>query len=533
MAPIRFDAVAALKRAACFSARLAPAALVFLTLAACNTLQTSRGELHGAAGAERPNIIIINADDLGYGDVGVYGATKVRTPNIDRLAKQGMTFTDAHSASAVCSPSRYALLTGEYPFRADFWLPVFATSPLTIDTSKTTIASVLKENGYSTAVIGKWHLGFGVSDPVDWNGKLAPGPLELGFDYYFGVPVLNSHPPFVYVENHRVLGLSKDDPLVYGDAAVTREIDEKFDYDVIGGGLAAHQLYEDRKVGTLLTETAIGWMRARGSQPFFLYFSTTNIHHPFTPAPQFIGTSRAGAYGDFIHELDWMIGEVLAFLDEAGLAESTLIFFTSDNGAMFNRGGQTAFETGHRMNGDLLGVKFGAWEGGHRVPLIARWPGHIKAGAKSAALVANVDFAATLADLLDHPLTGSEAPDSVSFLPVLNGIADAGRDQLVVSAARRDFLAIRKGRWVYIDGQGEGGFGGTRLGQHTFAGPAAASFMGKENSDVIDGHIREGAPPAQLYDLKSDPGQTVNLYNERPDIVIMMQELLQDETADE
>lgn len=507
--------------------------LMYICFAACNSVLPEDVVTSSADKRQRPNIVIINVDDLGYGDLGAYGATSVRTPNIDRLAEQGMMFTDAHAASAVCSPSRFALLTGEYPFRADFWLPVFATRSLTIDVSTTTVASLLKEAGYSTAAIGKWHLGFGDAEPVDWNKDLAPGPLELGFDYYFGVPVLNSHPPFVYVENHRVLGLTEDDPLVYGKTAVTREVDEKFDYDVIGGGLAAHKLYEDRKVGSLLTEKAIGWMRAHSSEPFFLYFATTNIHHPFTPAPQFVGTSRAGAYGDFIHELDWMVGELLAALDASSLADNTIVFFISDNGAMFNRGGQTAWETGHHMNGDLLGVKFGAWEGGHRVPFIARWPGHIKPGAKSSALVSNVDFAATLAELIGRPLSDSEAPDSVSFLPVLTDRAEKGREQLVMSAARRNFLAIRKGKWVYINGQGEGGFGGTRIGQHTFAGPAAAAFMGRENSDISDGRISDNAPPAQLYDLETDPQQKNNLYSERPDIVQLMQEYLQAEIEGE
>lgn len=497
---------------------------------ACVATDFSQSESATLSRREPPNIIIINVDDLGYGDIGVYGAKNVHTPNIDRLAAEGLMFTDAHAASAVCSPSRYGLLTGEYPFRADFWIPVFATSALTIDTATTTVASLLSDEGYSTAAIGKWHLGFGDVEPVDWNKPLIPGPLELGFDYYFGVPVLNSHPPFVYVENHHVLGLTEDDPLVYGKTAVTREFDEKFDYDMMGGGVAAHKLYEDRKVGALLTEKAVGWVRQHKARPFFLYFATTNIHHPFTPAPQFIGTSRAGAYGDFIHELDWMIGELLTALDEEGLTEDTLIFFISDNGAMFNRGGQTAWETGHRMNGDLLGFKFGAWEGGHRVPFIARWPEHIRAGESSSALVSNVDFLATFADLLERPLSQTEGPDSISFLSALTGEgAGAGRDQLVMSAARRNFLVVRKGKWVYIDGQGEGGFTGERLGQHDFAGPAAIGFTGQENSDVVNGRIRDDAPPKQLYDLESDPQQVKNLYREYPDIVRMMQSLLSEE----
>ncbi|WP_420428524.1 sulfatase family protein [Kordiimonas sp.] len=475
-----------------------------------------------------PNIIIINVDDLGYGDVGAYGAEKILTPNIDKLASDGMRFTDAHAASAVCSPSRYALLTGEYPARINFWLPVFAKTPLMVDEAKTTVASMLKESGYSTAIVGKWHLGFGHEEPVDWNKALKPGPLELGFDYYFGVPVLNSHPPFVFVENHYVVGLTEDDPLVYGEKAVTREFDEKFDYNVIGGGEAAHALYEDRKVGTLLTEKAIDWVESHKSEPFFLYFATTNIHHPFTPSPRFIGTSPAGSYGDFVHELDWMIGELLAAVEKAGVTENTLIFFISDNGAMFNRGGQTAWETGHHVNGDLLGMKFGAWEGGHRVPFFAKWPGHIPVGTVSSGLVSNVDFLATLADIVGSKLTPEQGPDSVSFLPILIQEEKGSiRESLIISPASKNHLSIRKGRWMYISGQGEGGFSGKHLGQHDFAGPAALKFTGQVNSDIEDGKVKADAPKAQLYDLDADPEEKVNVIKQYPDVAKELQTLLE------
>jgi len=476
--------------------------------------------------------VLINADDVGYGDGSVYGAELIRTPNIDTLAEEGMLFTDFHSASAVCSPSRYGLMTGEYPFRRDFWFPIFAKAPLVVDTSKTTVASLLKESGYATAAIGKWHLGFGNTEPVDWNKPLKPGPLELGFDYYFGVPVLNSHPPFVYVENHVVVGLVGDDPMVYGETAITRYFDEKFDYDTIGGGLAAHQLYQDRLVGTTLKDKAVDWIRQQKDQPFFLYLATTNIHHPFTPAPQFVGTSRAGAYGDSMHELDWIVGEVLKTLDEKGLRNDTLVIFTSDNGGMFNRGGQTAWETGHHQNGDLLGRKFGAWEGGHRVPFIARWPGKIPAGTTSAELASNVDFLATFAAIAGRPLEPGEGPDSRNMLPVLEGNRDAHvRDTLIISPVRKSHLAIRKGRWMYIPAQGEGGFAGTRLGEHDFAGAAALAFTGQVNSDVVDGEIREGAPEAQLYDLQSDPGEARNVYEDYPEVVREMRALLMEMTA--
>ena len=476
---------------------------------------------------DKPNIILINADDLGYGDVGAYGATKINTPNIDQLAQEGIKFTDAHSASAVCSPSRYGLMTGEYPARKGLWGPLFWKAPLAIETSQMTVARLMKEEGYATAIIGKWHLGFGKNAPVDWNKKLSPGPLELGFDYYFGVPVLNSHPPFVYVENHHVVGLTPDDPLVYGKAALTREFDAKYFLDAIGGAEAAHGLYQDRKVGTTLKDKAVKWIKDNKRKPFFLYLATTNIHHPFTPAPQFIGTSAAGPYGDFVHELDWIVGEIMAVLDKERLTENTLVIFTSDNGGMFNRGGQTAWEAGHRLNGDLLGMKFGAWEGGHRIPFIARWPGQIPAGKESSELIANVDILATLAALVGRTLQKNEGPDSHNILPALKGTADKPiRNHLLISPNQKTHLSIRKGKWVYIPAQGEGGFGGTRPGQNVFAGAPALDFTGQVNSDVVDGKIRKNAPLAQLYNLEKDPSQKVNVYNKHPDIANEMKALL-------
>ena len=258
---------------------------------------------------------------------------------------------------------------------------------LIVDPDKRTIADVMKDAGYATACIGKWHLGFGEEMP-NWNGDLKPGPLELGFDYYFGMPVVNSHPPFVYVENHRVVDHDPSDPFVYDTPAKTHPYLEKMGIDQIGGADAAHAAYR-RLHGRdhPRWSKAVKWIKEHKDEPFFLYFPTTNIHHPFTPHPQFRGTSQAGRYGDFIHELDWMVGEVLDALDEEGLTDNTLVIFTSDNGGMINLGGQDALMMGHKANGDLLGFKFDAWEGGHRVPFIARWPGKIKAGSVSHQLV--------------------------------------------------------------------------------------------------------------------------------------------------
>ena len=473
-----------------------------------------------------PNIVLIFADDLGYGDLGCYGATKVQTPNIDRLARDGRRFTDAHSASAVCTPSRYALLTGEYPHRKNLSKPVFLRTGLVIDTNRQTVASLMKDAGYATACIGKWHLGFGKSAP-DWNGELKPGPLELGFDYYYGVPVVNSHPPFVYVENHRVVGLVPDDPFVFGKKARTREFFEKMGMSQIGGADAAHALYDDEAVGTTLTGKAVDWIEAQGNDPFFLYLSTTNIHHPFTPAPRFKGTSQCGVYGDFIHELDWIVGEVMTTLDHQGISDNTLVIFTSDNGGMFNVGGQDAWQAGHRLNGDLLGFKFSAWEGGHRVPFIARWPGRIEAGSVSHQLVSNIDMIATLAALTNTPLEEGQGRDSVDILPALTGNPEKSlRDHIVLSPSKATHLAIRKGKWMYIGAQGGGGFTAAKRGAHAFGGPAAITYAGYRNSDIENGKIKAGAPPAQLYDLENDLQQTRNLYREHPNIATELKTLL-------
>jgi arylsulfatase A-like enzyme len=477
---------------------------------------------------EQPNVIVIFADDLGYGDLSSYGATKLKTPNIDKLAQDGRRFTDAHTASPVCSPSRYCLLTGEYAFRKDYYWPVFFQSGLTIDESKTTVADVFKKAGYSTACIGKWHLGFG-KDTVDWNGDLKPGPLELGFDYYFGVPVVNSHPPFVYVENHKVVGLVAEDPFVMGQRAITQEFPEKLNLDDIGGAQAAHDLYKDREVGTKITEKSIEWIKSHKDEPFFLYMATTNIHHPFTPAERFLGTSDCGMYGDFVHELDWMVGEVVNALEESGISDNTMIIFTSDNGGMFNAGGQEAWKQGHRLNGELLGFKFGAWEGGHRVPFIVKWPNELKANTTSDQLVSTVDLLASMAALVDVPLTTDDGIDSYNVLPALLGQSEEEiRDHLILAPTQEPNIALRKGKWVYIGAQGSGGYNNKRDTEYVRGGPGAHLLTKQVNSDIENGAFKKDAPPAQLYDLEADLSQTQNLYHQHPEVVKEMEELLEE-----
>jgi arylsulfatase A-like enzyme len=474
--------------------------------------------------AAPPNIVFILADDLGYGDLGCYGATKVNTPNIDRLASEGRRFTDAHSASAVCTPSRYALLTGEYPFRKDLWGPVMNPSPLVIDVKQPTLASMLKERGYSTACFGKWHLGFGLTQKPDWNGELKPGPLEVGFDHFFGIPVVNSHPPFVWMENHRVVGLDPVDPLKYGGVPPTQKFAEKMMSPAISGGKSAHDLYRDEELGSTLTEKSMTWMRAQNQKPFFLYFATPHIHHPFTPAAKFKGSSQAASYGDFIQELDWMVGEVLRTIDEMNQRDNTLVILTSDNGGMLNQGGQDAWKSGHQLNGNLLGFKFDSWEGGHRVPFIARWPGKIEPGSVSNELICQIDMLATFAALSGAKTT---APDSLNVLSALLEVPGKSmRDHLVIAPVNKRNLAIREGHWLYIGAQDGGGFTGSNVGDHMLGGAAAHKFTKQINSDIVDGQFKRDAPSEQLYNLSTDLSQSQNLADRHPDIVARLKKRL-------
>ncbi|EMI18674.1 arylsulfatase A [Rhodopirellula maiorica SM1] len=510
------------------------------TLYAFSTLCLSFVLTPSARGDEPtpPNVVYILADDLGYGDLGCYGATKLQTPNIDRLAAEGRRFTDAHSASAVCTPSRYALLTGQYPFRAmggkGIWGPAPIPSPLLIDTETFTLADLFKNRGYDTAVVGKWHLGFGET-ANDWQEPLRPGPLDLGFDYYFGVPIVNSAPPYVYVENDRIVGGDPDDPLVYlgntskGATPITKIPPEAAQRtpNRFSGAVEAHKQFNDYEVGTMLTEKATEWIQGRQKKPFFLYLATTNVHHPFTPAERFQGTSQSGIYGDFVHELDWIVGEVMKSLEASGVADNTLVIFTSDNGGMFNHGGRAAAARGHKINGDLLGSKFGVWEGGHRVPFITWWPGKIEAGSVSDQLLCNLDMLASMAALTGTQLSAAEQKDSINLLPAFLGNPDQPlRIELVLAPHKASHLSLRKGKWMYIPARSDGGFTGSKPNQHAWGGAAVAKLVNTPNSDIENGKIKKGAPPAQLYDLEADVNQTKNLYREYPEIVQQMQDSL-------
>ena len=401
------------------------------------------------------------------------------------------------------------------------------------------MGKVFQNKGYATACLGKWHLGFG-EEENDWQVPLEPGPNEVGFDYYWGIPFVNSGSPFVYVENKTVVGHDPNDPLIYLGRNNEQNLEPSptptFPKEAsikspnrFAGALKAHQLYDDEKTGTYLTDKAVNWITENKENPFFLYFATTNIHHPFTPAPRFKGTSQAGLYGDYIHELDWMVGEIVKSLEENGLTENTMIIVTSDNGGMLNLGGRIAVEQGHKINGDLLGFKFGAWEGGHRVPFIAKWPGKIPVNSKSDRLISQVDLLATFASIINQPLSPDREHDSIDQLSELTGRAESPqREVLVISPNSPEHLVIRKGKWVYIPDQDAGGFQGKKIGDHTLGGAAAFALTQQKNSDVVNGKIRDDAPTEQLYDLEVDPQQSENVVTQNPKVKKELQQILAD-----
>ncbi|MGJ8671804.1 sulfatase family protein [Rubritalea sp.] len=466
-----------------------------------------------------PNIVLINADDLGYGDLSCYGATKIQTPNIDKLAKEGTRFTDAHSPSAVCSPSRYGLLTGNYPTRINLWGPTTGFSPLTIKTDQPNMASVLKKAGYSTAIIGKWHLGLGEKATNYNETPVSPGPNDIGFDYSYVIPSANSVPPFIFMENGTVVGHDPNDPIKNGGKVWAKALPPGKGAGRIGGGKVAHELYDDFQIGNEFVALTTKWLgEQKEDKPYFLYLATSHIHHPFTPDPRFNGTSECGKYGDFAHELDWMVGEVVKAVEasEGKNGRETLIIFTSDNGGMLNDGGQKAWTMGHRLNGELQGFKFGVWEGGHRVPMIVKWDGTVPAGRESSNLMSQVDLLATFAEI-----TGQELPDdldSVSQLDELKGEVEKPiREELVVLSNSSNHVSIRTKKWLYIPARDTGGFV-HGWGKHAVGGVRVFPHTGQQNSDVVNGKYKKDAPKAQLYDLENDLGQTKNVINDFPEI---------------
>jgi arylsulfatase A-like enzyme len=426
-----------------------------------------------AAAPQKPNIVLILADDLGFGDTGCYGATKIPTPNIDRLGQQGLRFTDAHATSATCTPSRYALLTGQYPWRKNGTGVLPGNAALIIDPQHATLPSILKKAGYRTGMIGKWHLGLGGQGGPDWNGDIKPGPLEVGFDYCFMQPATGDRVPCVYVENHRVFNLDPADPIQVsygkpiGDEPTGKDhpellkmglslghagtiIDGISRIGFMTGGQAARWKDEDK--ADVLTGKAVDFIQQSASAPFFLYFATHDPHVPRVPNARFVGKSGCGVRGDVIVEFDWCVGQILSTLEKLNLSSNTIVILSSDNGPVIDDGyDDRAPEdlNGHTPAGPLRGGKYTVWEGGTRIPFILRWPGRVTPGV-SDALVSLVDFSASFAALTGQNIPAGDAPDSVNVLPALLGETKAGRDKLVEHDGFRT-LAFRDGLWKFIE----------------------------------------------------------------------------------
>jgi arylsulfatase A-like enzyme len=428
-----------------------------------------------ARAADKPNIVVILADDIGYGDLGCYGATKVKTPNVDRLASQGLRFTDAHASSAVCTPTRYALMTGQYAWRHPPGSRILSgVAPLSIKPGTLTLPALLKDAGYATGSVGKWHLGLGEKE-TDYNGDIKPGPREIGFDYSFIIPATGDRVPCVYVENQRVVGYDAKDPIrvSYGQPIgdeptgaknpdkLTLKPSKGHDNTIINGisrigfmtgGQAAR--WKDEDMADVLTKKAISFIEKNKDRPFFLYFATHDIHVPRVPHPRFRGKSECGVRGDVIQEFDWSVGEVLAALDRLKLADNTLVLVSSDNGGVMDDGyADRAVEdaNGHKCNGPLRGFKGGLYEGGTREPLIARWPGKTPVGKTSDEIVCLVDLVATAAAIVGKELPKDAAPDSFNQLPALLAAKpDKPCRETLVNHGGGGALAIRKGPWKLI-----------------------------------------------------------------------------------
>jgi arylsulfatase A-like enzyme len=467
--------------------------------------------------ANKPNIVLIYADDVGWGDLGCYGATRVKTPNLDKLAAGGLRFTDAHSSSATCTPSRYALLTGEYAFRKEGARVLPGDAPLLIDPARPTLASMLREAGYRTGVVGKWHLGLGDGN-LDWNGEIKPGPLELGFDYSFIMPATGDRVPCVYVENHRVAGLDPKDPIKVsfaesvGNEPTGRANPELLkmrpshghDFTIVNGvsrigymsgGKAARWVDED--MADTFTRKGTEFIDKHKSAPFFLFFSTHDIHVPRLPHQRFERKTPMGPRGDAIAQLDACVGQIVSALERKGLMSNTMIVFSSDNGPVVDDGYQDAAVEklgGHKPAGPYRGGKYSNFEAGTRIPLIVHWPKHVKGGV-SGALVSQVDFVASFASLVGYKLGPNAGPDSFNMLSALLGESGTGRDHLVQHA---NALSLRQGNWKLIE-------------------PGKAAAYNKNTA------IETGADPnPQLYNLATDPGEKRNLAAEMPDRVKQM-----------
>lgn len=440
----------------------------------------------------KPNIVFILADDFGYGSVNSYGADKnlVRTPHIDDLAEAGMRFTHAHTPSSVCAPTRYGLLTGSYPWRSSMKFGVVdPDGPLLPDPDKTTVADLLKKQGYNTAAIGKWHLGYGNIQPCDFTGKLTPGPLDLGFDYHFAVPQNHGDYWGVYIENDEIYGLRSKKAHPYSRTF----------YGTPYKGFDAPQRV-NKDVMEVLTDKSLEWLKNQSADtPFFLYFAPVAVHRPITPSDYMRGLSDCGPYGDFIQDVDLCVGRIVETLKYSNLYDNTIIIFSSDNGGVIPENKpeeeeSQAIKSGLKINGDLRGRKHTIYDGGTNVPFIVSWPGKVEKRSVSGDLVNITDFFATVADILGNGLPNDKevAPDSFSFLPSLLKKENKNPRKSMVTADSKGMHAIRSGDWKFIDNSPPPGFPEKMLNQY-------------KNEKQ------------QLYNLKDDPAEKNDVFDKYPE----------------
>ncbi len=450
----------------------------------------------GLHAADHPHVLLIMVDDMGYGDPGCYNPnSKIPTPHIDALAKEGMRFTDAHAPGPLCHMSRYGLLTGRYPFRTNVsrW-PKHAL----IEPGQTTLASMLKTQGYRTAMVGKWHLGF---EEQGYDNPLPGGPVDVGFDSYFGIRASTDIPPYFYIRGRQAV-LPPTEPIAHHDSEGWSPIQGKF----WRKGLISKDLKLE-EVLPRFTEEAVGVLQHHATNatddPLLLYVAYPAPHTPWLPTSEFEGSSRASLYGDFMVMVDAMIGKILRALDKAQLAEETLVIFTSDNGPVWYKEDVQRFD--HDSSGGLRGMKADAWEAGHRMPFIVRWPGRVAAGSKTDQTISFTDLLATLATLTGYDRKANEGPDSFDFSKVLLGQQPASepiRPHWVMRSGS-GFMTVREGPWKLIDGLGSGGFSKPKRIPPPDQGPTG-----------------------QLYHLGNDLGETTNLYDKHPEIVKKLRETL-------
>ncbi len=472
---------------------------------------------------ELPNIVYILADDLGYGDVSIYNAEgKIQTPNIDGLAKQGMRFTDAHTTSSVCTPSRYSILTGRYPWRSRLPVGVLrGYSRTLIDEGQATIGELLKTSGYHTAVVGKWHLGldwvpkeafkdsvnpanrlYGILDEmnpdhIDFTKAPIHGPKTQGFDYSFILPASLDMPPYCYLENDVLTEL----PTGY---TAGNKLESGYTGPFWRAGLMTPS-FDFYNVLPLFTNKAIGFIKKESihKNPFFLYFAMPAPHTPWVPTKDYIGKSKAGEYGDYVQMVDDAVGRVLHVLDSMGLSKNTIVVFASDNGPYWRENFVQQFN--HKAAGPFRGMKGDAFEGGHRVPFIVRYPGKIEAGSVSNATTTLANLMATTAELLGNHSLKFQTEDSYSVLPILTGKSKEAIDQpAVVHFSSKGFYAIRKGSWKLITSLGSGGM-----------------------SAPVEIKAKPGEPIGQLFNLDTDIHEDHNLYLEYPEKVKELTDLLE------